>query len=452
MVIVTTFGERLRQLRLAVGLSQAELAGEGLSASYVSLMEAGKRTPSDEVVQQLAARLGCSPSQLVEGKPSEREERIALELAFARLAVEHGESSEARRRLERLLVEGGLSLRVRDELCYQLGIACDRSGDLQGAIRIYLPLFERACQEQTHLLVHVLGISLSGCYQDAGDLHQAIEIGERALKAARAQGLAGTDEYFRLAATVMAAYMDRGDYLHARAWAEGLLEQAQTGGGHSGQAAVYWNLGTLAEREGRVSDALQLYEQALGHMSELESSRDYARLRLSLAIVLLCDDPPQVARAADLLQRCADDLKDLGSRGELAQWNWAMSVVLLHQGDLPAAEMRARQAVDQSSDVPAVQADALQALSDVLVAQGRDVPASTARSEALAVLKEVPLSRPLALNWRALGERLAGDDLEAATEAFRQALDAAGVRDRSRAHRVQVAALRVRPHLPVSTV
>lgn len=449
---MTSFGERLRQLRLASGLSQAELAGNDLSASYISLMEAGKRSPSDEVVQQLAARLGCSPTQLFEGKPSERDERISLELAFARLAVEHGEAPEARRRLERLLAAEEFSPRIRDEISYQLGVACDRSGDLLAAIKVFLPLFERARAGQTHLLVHVLGLNLSGCYQDAGDLQQAVHVGELALAEARDRGLSGTDEYYRLAATVMAAYTERGDYVHARVWAEELLTQARTEGRPAGQAAVYWNLGTLAEREGRIPEALQLYEQALGRLSELDSSRDYARLRFSLAVVLLSDDPPQVARAIDLLERCADDLNDLGSRDEMAQWNWAMAVALLHAGDLPAAEARARQALDLSRDVPATQADAFQALSDVLAAEGRDEQAADARRRALEAMRETVPTRSMALSWREVAERLAGDDLAVAVEAFRRALDAAGVRDRSRTHRQQVAALRARPPVPVTSV
>ena len=61
---MTEFGERLRQLRRAAGLSQTQLAGEDLSPSYVSLLETGKRQPSPDVVQTLALRLGCSADVL----------------------------------------------------------------------------------------------------------------------------------------------------------------------------------------------------------------------------------------------------------------------------------------------------------------------------------------------------------------------------------------------------
>ena len=448
---MATFGERLRELRLAAGLSQSDLAGDDLSASYISLMEAGKRSPSDEVVHQLARRLECSPSRLMDGKPSEREERVELEIAFARLAVEHGEAPEARRRLERLLADDGLSEPVRDEISYRLGIAYDRCGDPTAAVRVVLPLFERACGGLSLLLVHELGMVLCGCYRDAGDLGRAIQIGELALERSQALGLGGTDEYFRLVATVMWAYLDRGDFVHARVWAEQVLEQAQAAGRRSGQAALYWNLGLLAEHEGRQREALRLYEHALANLGELDDSRDFARLRTSLAIALLHDDPPQLGPASNVLSRAADDIHDLGGRTDQSQWNWAMAVTFLHQGDITQAEMRARQALDLARDDPAAQADALQVMSDCLAAQNRDEAAARARLAALSLMREFPQSRTSALGWRELAERLAGDDPSAALEAFRRALDAAGVPDRGRVHRAQVAALRARPEVPAVT-
>ncbi|MGO1049671.1 helix-turn-helix domain-containing protein [Crossiella sp. CA198] len=55
-----SFGERLRALRTARGLTQRDLAGEGLSSSYLSRLESGQRMPTSKVVEQLAARLGVS--------------------------------------------------------------------------------------------------------------------------------------------------------------------------------------------------------------------------------------------------------------------------------------------------------------------------------------------------------------------------------------------------------
>src|SRR6187549_3924213 len=55
-------GERLRQLRVAAGLTQTELAGERFSKEYVSQIERGKTRPTGETVEWLASRLGVDPS------------------------------------------------------------------------------------------------------------------------------------------------------------------------------------------------------------------------------------------------------------------------------------------------------------------------------------------------------------------------------------------------------
>src|SRR3954452_9535076 len=103
--MLTTFAERLRDLRRAAGLSQTELAGDGISPSYVSLLESGRRMPSPAVAALLAAKLGCSASQLLDGEPSERERRVQLELAYAELALRHEGAADAVSRLQALLHE-----------------------------------------------------------------------------------------------------------------------------------------------------------------------------------------------------------------------------------------------------------------------------------------------------------------------------------------------------------
>jgi transcriptional regulator with XRE-family HTH domain len=58
---------RLRERRRELGLSQTELAGDSLSPSYVSLLEAGKRKPTPAVLEVLAERLGCTTAFLLHG-------------------------------------------------------------------------------------------------------------------------------------------------------------------------------------------------------------------------------------------------------------------------------------------------------------------------------------------------------------------------------------------------
>lgn len=444
---MSTFGERLRQVRLGAGLSQSQLAGDGLSASYISLLEAGKRTPSHEVLRQLAARLGCPLDQLADERESERDERVALELRYARLAILHGQAAKARARLERLLAGGGLAPRLRDEAAYLVGAACARSGDRQSALKVLVPLFERARAGKAHLLAHVLGLSLVGSYLEAGDVVQAVVVGERALASAEEQGFAGTDDYLRLATVVLGACVECGDHARARAWTDLLLGRVQADDPAPGRRRIYWGLGQQAEAAGRVSDALALYGEALRQPDEIDAG-DPAWSQLGLAVALLDGDPPRVDDALAVLERCAADLTHVGDRPAQARWNWARSVALLLAGDIAGAQAHARQALDLADGRPLLEAAAQQALADVLAARGDDLPAAEARAAAVVALSEGPVSRAQALGWRELAERLAVQDTPAAMDAFRHALDAAGVPDRSRVHRAQVAALRARSSIP----
>ncbi len=61
-------GTRLRERRLALGLRQAEIAGQaGISASYLNLIEHNRRRVQGEVLVALAGALGVPVAQLAEG-------------------------------------------------------------------------------------------------------------------------------------------------------------------------------------------------------------------------------------------------------------------------------------------------------------------------------------------------------------------------------------------------
>src|SRR3954452_2831335 len=60
-------GERLRQLRVAAGLTQSELAGGRFSKEYVSQIERGKTRPTPETIDWLAVPLGGDAGFLAEG-------------------------------------------------------------------------------------------------------------------------------------------------------------------------------------------------------------------------------------------------------------------------------------------------------------------------------------------------------------------------------------------------
>jgi transcriptional regulator with XRE-family HTH domain len=90
-------GERVRERRLELGLSQRELASKGVSYAYISRIEAGTRNPSVKALRKLAPKLGVSVEWLETGEEPTRFARFEpAELALLEKALRMFDQSERR--------------------------------------------------------------------------------------------------------------------------------------------------------------------------------------------------------------------------------------------------------------------------------------------------------------------------------------------------------------------
>src|SRR5438094_6972760 len=96
-------GERVRQLRVAAGLTQTDLAGERFSKEYVSQIERGKTRPTRETIEWVAARLGVDPGFLANGVSTDERGRLDAALSRAEALLEAERFEEARDELETLI-------------------------------------------------------------------------------------------------------------------------------------------------------------------------------------------------------------------------------------------------------------------------------------------------------------------------------------------------------------
>src|SRR5918992_2567452 len=88
-------GERLRQLRVAAGLTQTDLAGDRFSKEYVSQIERGKTRPTRETIDWLAGQLGVDAGFLANGVSADERGRVDSALARADALLEARRNEEA---------------------------------------------------------------------------------------------------------------------------------------------------------------------------------------------------------------------------------------------------------------------------------------------------------------------------------------------------------------------
>src|SRR6201997_882983 len=131
-------GERLRQLRVAAGMTQTELAGERFSKEYVSQIERGKTRPTRETIEWLAGRLGVDAGFLANGVATDERGRLEGALSRAEALYEAQEDTEAAEAFEPLVgaarATGMPELQVR-ALCGS-GLAKMRTGEHRAAVEL----------------------------------------------------------------------------------------------------------------------------------------------------------------------------------------------------------------------------------------------------------------------------------------------------------------------------
>jgi transcriptional regulator with XRE-family HTH domain/cellobiose-specific phosphotransferase system component IIA len=368
-----SIGARLRRLRLARGLSQRQLASEGVSYAYVSRIESGQRTPSVRAIRLLARRLGVTPEYLESGVDIAPMEALELRLSDAELRLRLGDHSvEARHALQAVLKEaeqaGDGEILTRAQIA--LGLSSLAAGNQRESARylsvaVASPLVSPRTQPNVY-------VSLSKALRFLGRADEAATMLEDALDdpGCRAPEAAGVR--LRLATYLSYALTDLGELERARSVLEEI--DADAGVDPRAQVTMHWSLARLAYMEGQPRAALREIRRAIILLDHTEDSLELARAHLFAAEVhLWAYNVPEAKRHLELaarLESLAADARDLGALHS------GQALAAAREGDFERARPLIRRAHEELADAPAEQGLAwlAQALSE---AAGDDFDAAT---------------------------------------------------------------------------
>jgi tetratricopeptide (TPR) repeat protein len=422
-------GERLRQLRVAAGLTQSELAGKRFSKEYVSQIERGKTRPARETVEWLAERLGVDADFLANGITADQRGRVEAALARVEALTEGNREPEAIAACEEartaVLATGLPELEVR--LLSGEAEARARSGEVREAIE----LLSRA-----RILTEGPGFSdveradvlfrLGVCRYKLSSIQTALGLLNEALALAEGSGFPCDQLRSSILQWRSRCYRRQRDLEAAREDVERALELAQGLGDPRAIADLYFQASLVAEREGHWILARTYAERAKSYYEELADRTNVGRLLNNLGGLNYLLGKPDEAIA--FLKDAFRAALDVGNDGDAGLVVSSLAHVHLGCGEAALAEEQARQALRLLDG----RVDHLEAIGGSQLVLGRALIEQERLDEAEQALGEADSSFELlssvsrrASVWVAQGDLAArrGDDREAA-HLYRKAAEA----------------------------
>src|SRR5436305_6996460 len=274
-------GERLRQLRVAAGLTQTDLAGDRFSKEYISQIERGKTRPTSETIEWLALRLGVDAGFLQSGVSADERAKAETILARADALLQEHRFDEAiaeyTRSLPAVLGTGAAELRVR--ALNGEAMAHAQNGDVKSALGLLaesrgLVESESFSDVDRADVLYRLGV----CRYKLSSISTAVALFDEALALAERSGLPSDELRLNVFAWRSRCYRRQRDYEAAREDVERALELAEALRDARALAPVYFQASVLAERDGHWVLARTYAEKAKAHYEEVADRGNVGRL------------------------------------------------------------------------------------------------------------------------------------------------------------------------------
>jgi tetratricopeptide (TPR) repeat protein len=427
-----TLGQRLKEARRALGLTQDALGGADFTKGFISLLEHDRARPSVASLERIAARLGRPVSYFLEGDQTALSSKV-VEVLRSRGGVELARGSfatavETFREMRRLAAgrhddtaelaaavgEGEALARAGriDEARPLLEQACRRAGEA-GAVHLECRARHRLAQVELGMGRHGRALALFRAALDAARTLDGAErsfVGEIQLDYGAALSRAGrlddAAEMYREAGRLFEettrpdragealyglgrALADGGDYDGAMRQferARGLLEQHED---LRRLARVREETGTLLMRSGRPAEAVPHFAACLEAMERVQDAAGACRTLIEFARCLAACG--EAVRAGEVGRRAVSRSREAGRPDDEARALAVVGSLAAAARDLKEAQ-RALAAAAEHCEAAGMSAELVgvyKGLGQVAALQGRYKDAARHHERAFALLQNL---------------------------------------------------------------
>lgn len=323
-------GKRVREARVAAGLSQRQLAFPGCSAAYISLIESGGRIPSYQVLRELGRRLGARAEFLATGTDDLADQDPLFD---AELAARLGDSARARATYQRVVDEGATAQLVA-RAHVGLGLLAYDAGDHAQAIEL---LEQGLAATTAGADTAVAADRLGRAYAHTGRFDEALTLFSRYLAAAKKRN--DPLDSIRFAVLLANTQIDRCDYGGAEAVLSTILDQAKDAADPTDRAFVYWTQSRLHSSQSEPELAARYVRLALAALEQTEHTRYVANAFLLLA--MLENDQGHAGEALALVDQAEPVVRASGNRYDIGRLELERARAELGLGNEEEAASRA---------------------------------------------------------------------------------------------------------------
>jgi tetratricopeptide (TPR) repeat protein/DNA-binding XRE family transcriptional regulator len=413
-------GERVRQLRIAAGLTQSDLAADRFSKEYISQIERGKTRPTTETIDWLSLRLGVDSGFLASGVSADERSKAEAILTRADALLEDHNFDDAiaeyTRALPAVLGTGAVELQVR--ALNGEAMARAHTGDVKSA----LPLLAEARElvERTEFsdidraeVLYRLGV----CRYLISSISTSVGLFNEALVLADGSGLPSDVLRQNVFAWRARCYLRQRDYEAAREDVERALELAEAMHDPRAVGQAYFQASILAERDGHWVLARTYAEKAKAQYEELTDRANVGRLLNNLGgLEFLLGKPEQ---AIEHLKHSFAVALEIGRDEDAAKAVSSLAQVHLRTGDHVRAEEQALHALEiigERADMIDEVGNARLVLGRALLEQKRLDEAESAFAAAEDAFAQLSSASHRAAAWIAQGDLATarGDERRAA--------------------------------------
>jgi tetratricopeptide (TPR) repeat protein len=421
-------GERVRQRRVALGLTQTDLAGVRFSKEYISQIELGKTRPTPETIDYLASRLSIDPGYLANGISTEDRARVEAMLARAEALAGAHQFSEALDLFAdaktAVMATGSSELSARRLLGE--GWALMEQGEVREGLEVLTKAREIIDADQLDDALQGEALFKLGVARvKLGSSHVAISLLTEAHKLLERSPLVSDSMRAQVLAFRAAAYQRVGDIEAAREDAERAVELAEQLGDPRVIGASYMQASLIAEREGRFVLARNYAERAKAKYEEVEDQVQLGKVLNNLGLCQALLGKSEDALTS--LTRAYGIFLDLGANYESGAVVSSIASIHLETGDPLRAEEQARLAIEligDGKDDPEHDGEARLVLGKALLAQGRLDEAEQILGRVQEVFESMRATSNLSRTLIALGDlAVARDGQEEAATLYRKAAE-----------------------------